>query len=212
MTTFNRPGMIKTLLLGLFLSHYLLCVSQTGNHAVLVDKDLKRIPVKSGMITYELSGDVEGTEVYYFDEWGWLEKTIRKYTYSKYGISSDENRVELRNGDFEYRGNFKTGKGSMTEKKLESSMLRYKSSEEVNQTLLESRNGTVVGEENILGRLCTIWEFPRGLIQRLWVHEGLILKREQRIATLSVISIATEIQFDQAYTQDDFMVPEINWK
>ncbi len=203
--------MIKTLLLGLFFCNFFVCIGQKGNHTALVDKDLKRVSVKSGMITYELSGDVEGTEVYYFDQWGWLEKTIRKYTYSKYGISSDENRVELRNGDFQFRGNFNTGKGSKTEKKLESSMLRYKSSEEVTKTILESRNGTIVGEENILGRLCTVWEFPRGLIQRLWIHEGLILKREQRIATLSVISTATSIEFDQSYSSQDFVIEEIVW-
>ena len=204
--------MIKTLLLGLLFFNFFVCIGQKGNYSALVGKELKRVSAKSGMITYELSGDVEGTEVYYFDEWGWLEKTIRKYTYSKYGISSDENRVELRNGDFFYRGNFKTGKGSMTEKKLESSMLRYKSREEVSKTMLESRNGTIVGEENILGKLCTVWEFPRGLIQRLWIHDGFILKREQRIATLNVISTAISIEFDQEYTNDDFYVPEIEWQ
>ena len=204
--------MIKTLLFGLFFCNFFVCLSQKGNYTALVGKDLKRSAVKSGMITYELSGDVDGTEIYYFDEWGWLEKTIRNYTYSKYGISSEEKRVELRNGDFLFRGNFKTGKGSMRKKELESSMLRYKSREEVYRTILESRNGIIIGEEYVLERLCTVWEFPRGLIQRLWIYDGFILKREQRIATLNVISTAIGIEFDQEYTNEDFYVPEIEWQ
>lgn len=204
--------MMKPLVLGFLLCNFFTCLGQGGNYAALVSKDLKRVSVQSGMIKYELSGDVEGTEVLYFDQWGWLEKTVRKYTYSKYGISSDENRVELRNGDFTFRGNFKTGKGSVTENKLESSMLRYKSIAEVTQTIMESRNGTKVGEENILGKLCVVWEFPRGLVQKVWIHEGLILKREQRIATLTIISTATDIEFDQSYSETDFMVEEIVWQ
>ena len=208
----NRSGMSRILVLGLLLCNFFTCLGQRGNYSALVAKDLKRVSMKSGMIEYKLSGDVKGTEVLYFDQWGWREKTIRKYTYSKYGISSDENRVELRNGDFTFRGNFKTGKGSATQNKLESSMLRYKSRAEVTQTIMESRNGTFVGEENILGKLCTVWEFPRGLTQKIWVHEGLILKQEQRIATLTIISTATNIQFDSSYSDGDFMVEEIVWQ
>lgn len=185
--------------------------AQSGNFQKLSSADLKRFDIKSGAITYSLSGDAIGSESYKFDHWGWREQTSSQYTYTLYGVSSDEDRIDIRNGDFLYHANLRTNQGIKEKEVLTSSLLSYKETTEARHSYFLSLEGKQSEAENILGLPCEVWSFPKGVLRKIWIHKGITLKSERTVARLNITSTAVEVNFDEEIGASVFEINGISW-
>jgi hypothetical protein len=186
------------------------CNAQEGNSKELVSDGLKRLTVQFGMVNYEVSGDASGEVTYTFNDWGWKESTVRTLTYTLYGMKSNLNKMEVRDGDVIMNIDISTKEGSKTTDTNESELLRYKSPEETQKAILESRGGKINGMETILDKETNIWVFESGNIQSLNEWNGIVLKAVVKLpAKLSYTYTATSIDLE---TEPEIAVPEdISW-
>ncbi len=200
-----------------FLSITLQCIAlclacgQEGNSEELASKDLKPFNAQSGIIEYEITGDGAGKATLIFSQWGWQQKTETQYTYSQYGVSSEEQRITLRNGDFLYDVKPPSTAGKRTKDKSISDLLGYKSRDEAWAASFLSKGGIMTGKEDLLGLECQVWTFEKGSIKKLWVSNGLILKSEKKIGKLQIITTASKVDLDASVEANQFLLAGIDW-
>lgn len=175
--------------------------AQEGNSETFVDEGLKRFTEsKSGKIVYEITGDASGEMIYLFDSWGWVESTSRKMEYTLFGMKSEEDRIEFRDGDFTYNIDMKTSKGKQAKNKDTSDLLRYKSPRETIDAVNAKAGGTISGTDTVLNKEVNIWKFASGNTLELWEWKGIILKGKRKLSKVVYEFTATSI--DLNWTSD----------
>jgi hypothetical protein len=187
----------------------LTCLAQSGNASELANADLHRYSVRSATITYDISGDAEGTATYSFTEWGWKDAMQREMTYTLYGMKSEESRLEMRDGDIQYTIDLATKKGKSNIEKQLSGLMKYKSAKESREAIFNSQSAVKSGEDTILGKNVNIWIFETGNTLEVWEWEGIPLKIIKKLSKVVYTLTATEISLDVG---GEINLPEgINW-
>ncbi len=173
----------QLVVLSLFMVNNLL--AQVGNGEELSEEGIKRFEDnEKGQIIYTISGDASGKITYEFSHWGWKEKKVREMEYTLFGMQTDENKLEMRDGDFTFTADLKTKKGKISKNQTESDLLRYKSPEETIESLYLGMGGVVARQDTILGMTVNVWQFEKGNTLEIWESKGLILKGKRKFSKI----------------------------
>ncbi|MFY0685693.1 MAG: hypothetical protein JXQ90_00935 [Cyclobacteriaceae bacterium] len=171
--------------------------AQSGNAKELAEQGLIKYPFIDGIITYEISGEASGSSTLSFKYFGWLSASNRDMTYTLYGISSEDHRLEYINGDFIYSIDMKTKKGKTSKDFELSKLTQYKSPIESREAVYSSKGGIKTGTDTILDKPVNIWKFSSGNMIELWEWDGIPLKMTRKLGKLTFTLTATDIVAEQ---------------
>ncbi|MEE9493258.1 MAG: hypothetical protein V3W04_07780 [Gammaproteobacteria bacterium] len=171
----------------------------------------RRYEVKSGMVSYELSGggsmlgiktSRNGHKTLYFEDYGNVEVQETEETTTTMGRTERHHElVKIMNGmvysvDFEDKVIIKQDMTNMMEDKDVGKM---------GKDMLEQMGGKKVGSGKVLGHTCEIWEV---MGSRIWIHKGVTLKTEANIMGMKHAEIATEAKFGKSIPSDKLKLPD----
>ncbi len=188
------------------------------------ETNLKRYAVKSGIIKYKttINGKVmgqtvsgEGTEELYFKNWGALElkkedskKTtkINMFGQKKTEVEEIHTINKLDNGK-SYTVDFKHKVIYLRRDPAMEMMKTFNNGdvESAGKKMLESIGGKKIGNENILGYNCEVWQIPGG---KQWIYKGLPLKLEVSMMGIKTINEATSARFNTSVPDKYFELPD----
>ncbi len=188
------------------------------------ETNLKRYAVKSGIVKYKttINGKVmgqtvsgEGTEELYFKNWGALElkkedskKTtkINMFGQKKTEVEEIHTINKLDNGK-SYSVNFKNKTIFLRRDPAMEMMKTFNNGdvESAGKKMLESIGGKKIGNENILGYNCEVWQIPGG---KQWIYKGLPLKLEVSMMGIKTINEATSARFNTSVPDKYFELPD----
>ena len=205
--------------ISIILSLAVLLVSCNGNS----QNTLKRYEVKSGIIKYTstISGKVlggkvkgSGTEDLYFKNWGAVElkeeqssQTITMKFFGREKIETTSTHVmnKLDNGE-SYLADFDK-KIIYATRDLAMDMMKQSNTDagETGKNMLESVGGKIVGNENILGYNCEVWDINGA---KQWMYKGVVLKMDITVFGIRTLMEATSAKFDVSVTDANFKLPD----
>lgn len=165
-----------------------------GNSQKINQNNKPKYVLENATINYVISGDGTGDAVLHFDRNGWRSIESRNLTISRYGVTSTERTIELIDGDYIYKANIDSKKGKKSMDKSWSGLLNYKSKEETLAAIMQSRGATKSGEESLLDKTCTVWQFESGTISELWEWEGVPLKIVKKLPGITYEITAQSIE------------------
>lgn len=158
----------------------ILCVAFLSSASLNLEETLpadeKLFGLKSGRITYALSGVQTGTETVEWAEWG-----AKQYKYSKskidmMGVVQENESITINIGKDIYVLDPNTKKGTHIVDDTFGDMTGDEK-QEFGEKMLVEMGGKKVGTETIAGLECDKWEVPQ-MFALIWEHEGLTLKSE----------------------------------
>lgn len=205
--------------ISILLSLAIALVSCSGNS----QNQVKRYQVKSGIVEYTttISGKVlggkiagSGTENLFFKNWGALElkeeeskQTTTMKFFGKKKVENTSTHVinKLDNGE-SYLADFDK-KIIYANRDLAMDMMRKTNTDagEAGKSMLESMGGKKVGNENILGHNCEIWDVMGA---KQWIYKGVMLKIEVTVLGIKTITEATSAKFDVNVPDANFKLPD----
>ncbi len=186
-----------------------LLFSQAKSATELLAQDLKKYAMKSGEITYDITGDAEGEEKMNFDSYGWKSMRKQNMIFELYGIKTVQTLYEISDGDFIYRLN--EGDSTMVVRKdiKWSQQASYKNPLEVSESILFSMGGNrSTMDSALLDKTCQVWTFDNKAIKELWIWNGLVMKRKTKLGDKMVISTANSIEIGIETEETIFEIPD----
>ena len=187
--------------------------------------ELKRYDVKSGIVHYKttISGNVMGGKVsgnglghLYFKDWGAVELKEEESTQTTeikvFGsVNKETSRThemsKLDNGtayyvDFEQKKILENQDAAMGAVKAFGGGNALKAGKD----MLESSGGKKIGNENILGYNCEVWEV-QGL-GKMWLYKGVLMKADFQMMGIRTLTEAVEAKFDINVPSSHFRLPD----
>ncbi len=155
-----------------------------GNSQELLNKGLQKFPIERGKVEYSISGNATGKATLYFDRYGWRSVLITEMTMKQFGVESAESSKELWDGDFWFKVDLKTNKGTKKQDDRWSQLVRYKEPSEVPGILFTNDEGVNAGPELLLEKGTTRWLFPKGIVQSLNEWSGITLRTTKKLPGL----------------------------
>ncbi len=159
-------------------------------------KEFKRYSMKSGIVKYEISGMQNGTAEMYFDDFGMKEATYEKAVIEMYGIKQQSESVNYLQGYWQYNIDKLTNSATKTKNTILESIVENSEDGDlvvIGKEMFISMGGKLIGEEDVIGKLCEIWELE-SLGTKVWVWENIPLRTETNMMGISIIRIATSVE------------------
>ncbi|MCF8363162.1 MAG: hypothetical protein K9G70_11125 [Prolixibacteraceae bacterium] len=167
----------------------------------------KKYPFKSGIIEYKMEGSAKGTQVLYWDDYGYYETSIEKSEAKMFGQTTKTNKTTLTLGDKMYEWS-------------EGDSVFYESTNPIAETwsegeydeddvedysvqMIESLGYEKIGSGNVLGKKCDIYS---GL-GKVWVWKGLSLRTEVKMLGVKTIIAAESIKTNTHVPGSVFKIP-----
>ncbi len=196
----------------------------TGNLSHVSQKNLKRYGIRSGIVHYKsiINGKVMGSTItgsghedLYFDNWGALElkkKEEKKITHmnifghKKTQVDASKSIDKLDNGK-SYNVDFKNKIIYVRDDPAMSVMKNTKDAdvEHAGKQMLEAMGGKQIGEEKVLGYLCSVWQIPGG---KQWIYKGVPLKIQMTVMGITTTQEATSAKFNISVPSKYFELPD----
>ncbi|HKK81828.1 MAG TPA: hypothetical protein VJ909_06255 [Prolixibacteraceae bacterium] len=170
-------------------------------------KPFKKYPFKSGIIEYKMEGNAKGTQVLYWDEYGYREVSIEKSEAKIFGQTIVTNKTTLTLGSKLYEWS-------------EGDTVIYESSNPIAETwedgnydeddveefslqTIESLGYEKTGSGMVVGKKCDIYD---GL-GKIWVWKGLSLRTEVKMLGVKTIIAAESIKTNTHVPGSVFKIP-----
>ncbi len=205
--------------ISIILSLAVLLVSCNGNS----QNTLKRYEVKSGIVKYTntisgkiLGGKVKGsgTENLYFKNWGAVElkevqsaqtTTMKFFGKVKTETTSTHAINKLDNGE-SYLADFDK-KITYVGRDLAMDMFKKSGTDagKTGKNMLESVGGKIIGNENVLGYNCDVWDINGA---KQWMYKGVVLKLDITVFGIRTLTVATSAKFDVSVAASNFKLPD----
>ena len=191
------------------------CVAVVTLSAVLwqsacYGQELHRYKVRSAIVNYKVTGMQEGTETLYFDRWGMREARYTETEIKMMGMGVKTHNLTLLDGEFTYAVDLIKKTGTKAKTPMMEALMRKAESEnrdltDVCRDMMVQMGGKVVGEEEILGKNCQIWEIGN-MKTKTWIWNGIALKSETSMMGTQT-SEATSIEIDVDIPEDKLTLP-----
>lgn len=194
---------------------FLLLLVTFGSQALAQpDKSKKaRWPYERAIIQYAITGDAQGKAKLTFNEYGWKSLEHREMTFVRYGVTSEEERMEITEYTDLIKINLNTKTGVRNKEATLFNLLAYKNTPEAYAAWFASRGGKLVGTDTILNLPCNKWEFSRGNIVMLCEHQGLPLKISKKLPGLDYEQIVVKIDTTTKIEMKTFQIAQdIKWE
>lgn len=181
------------------------CQTQTSDQ--LIEKGRKKYDLEKGSITYDVSGDATGNEVFTFDRFGWRSLKKRNMQFELYGAQRSQVSHETSNGGSIYRLNHAD---STYIKRIDfrwTSQASQKSPLQASEAILFGLGGAYSSDSTLLGKKCQVWTFENKALKQMWVWQGIVLKRVGKLGENNIITTATEINLQPIIDPVIFEIP-----
>ncbi|MEM7037225.1 MAG: hypothetical protein AAF570_09620, partial [Bacteroidota bacterium] len=182
--------------------------AQNRDAATMLALGKKRFSVSSGMVKYQVSGNASGTEVLYWDHFGWREARHKDQTIKMMGIETPDHSLALLDGEEITNVNLTTNTGTVMQFS-QLSEIADQSDEDlaaVGERMLKQMGGKVVGTEVLLGKTCTVYEI-KNLGTKTWIWEGIPLKTITNMMGMEINVEATAVETNIKVPADKMQVP-----
>ena len=169
---------------------------------------LRRYQIESAVVTYELTGTPRGTEVLSFDRYGAREVSVNEHVMETGGQSIEMNSSVITEGPWITNVDRKEKRALRFKNPLYDDLLAAaagKDPAEVGESLMQAMGGQQVGDEEILGRPCVVWELPQ--VGKAWIWKGLVLKAEPKSGMVDSVKVAVSIEEGAEISDALFEVP-----
>ncbi|MEJ2436751.1 MAG: hypothetical protein P8Y43_04055 [Sulfurovaceae bacterium] len=182
--------------------------------ATLLSADTKkRYDVESGIVKYKITGggnvmgvsmEVSGNATSAFRNWGSEELYEEQTSSVTMGQKTQEHQMsKLVDGkayivDFankiilDYSGQVLTNS-------------EYSDMMQQGKDMLIAMGGKKVGEEELMGYDCEIWELAPA---KIWIHKGVMLKSEASMMGIKYTTAAVEVDLDASVSDDQLQMPD----
>lgn len=175
----------------------------------------KMYELQSGIVEYDISGggsmmgiktSTKGSKTLFFKDWGNInvmeevktvetngkgkqEKSLAKFDNGTvYSVDAEE-KVIIKMDMQDALNSMGQGKSSMTQ---------------AGRDMMQQMGGKKIGEENILGYPCEVWEFQWG---KIWGHKGIPLKTQSTMMGITHLEMAKKVQFGVTAPSSKFTLP-----
>jgi hypothetical protein len=180
------------------------------NAAQMVAAGFKRYGIEKGVVLYRLDGAIKGTEVIYFDSWGWREAHYER-TESRVGEFYEKiNRVQYIDGERRYVYDPKTQVATYFDSpQVQEAADKWgtKDMVKVGLEMLRSMGGQPTGTGKIGEIECEIWTIDR-MKTTLWMWKGLTLGEKAFALDIPVSRRAVEVRPDAEVSLEKLLLPE----
>ena len=159
-------------------------------------KEFKRYSMKSGVVKYEISGMQNGTAEMFFDDFGMKEATYENTVIEMYGIKQESKSINYLQGYWQYNIDQISNSATKTKNTILESIVENSEDGDlvvIGQEMFKSMGGTLIGEEDVIGKPCKIWEL-KSMGTKVWVWENVPLKTETNMMGISILRIATSVE------------------
>lgn len=179
-------------------------------HDQLAAEGQKRYGIESAQIKYEYESDAKGFEILTFDHWGWREKKQVDKTTTSWGTTSSIRTTDYIDGNYAMsltdHANFCR---AYVHQELSKSLVEASKAVEVlhGEEVYKLKDAVNMGKETVLGRECTIYEFPK-FARKVWVWEGIVLRSVQTVMDYQIKLEATKIDLNTTFSDSDFAIPQ----
>jgi hypothetical protein len=171
----------------------------------------RRYQIESAAIEYKLSGTQSGKETLSFDRWGMREAKHTQTELRVAGRAIKSHRLTLLDGEWTWNIDLdkKSGIKMPTpvlpeiQKRLER---EKKSLTELGKEMLVHMGGKKVGEEQVLGKPCEVYEI-KSLGTKTWIWQGVTLKTRVDFAGQKMLTEAVRIDDATPVPADKFAIP-----
>lgn len=175
------------------------------------DPEVRRYRVRSGMVTYTLSGVQNGTETLYFDQWGMREAKHTQAEIGAAGITVQQNQLVVMADGWTTTVDLNRKTGSRIPTPLMPELIETAKREggdmtDIGEAMMTRMGAVKVGTETLLGKPCDIWEIQQ-MNSKTWVWQGITLKTEVRMGGQTVLIEATEVQDNIDVPEERFTIP-----
>jgi len=186
-----------------------LVFSQTQTSNQLIEKGWKKYSEEKGSITYTISGDATGSEVFTFDRYGWRSLKKMDMQFELYGAQRSQVLHESSDGGSIYRINHSDSTYSTRIDFRWTTQAGQVSPKQASEAILFGLGGTYSSDSVLLGKTCQIWTFENKALKQMWVWNGLVLKRISKLGENNIITTATEIDLQPTIDDSIFQIPSI---
>lgn len=170
----------------------------------------KRYPMQSGIIEYTYTGNQNGTEIVYFDQWGMREARYSNKKVDMMGQKFTLNTVALMDNDWIYTVDLDRKVGIKVKNTFLEDFIKDnpdKDLTKVGEKMLEGMGGVKTGTDQIAGKTCDVWE-TKNMNTTTCIWNGVPLRTEINAGPFQVKTVATKIQENAPVSEDKFKLPE----
>jgi len=160
----------------------------------------QRFAIKSGHVTYQITGNTTGTKSLWWDDFGHKireeENTVTVTRILGMRSETKTNTVNITQGNSYWSVNLDDESGQTGEIPYmwdydDYNQMSEAEREQMEDDILASFGGSVVGTERILGYMCDIVNV---MGTRSWIHKGVLLKSEATVMGITMNQIATNFE------------------
>lgn len=178
---------------------------------VWADDGQRRYETKSAVIEFAITGDIQGSETAYIDDFGGKEVRFSKYMLNLTGHDQEQDRVMLREGDILTNVDLirmKSLRIDLTKEMTPGLNIHLTGKEMADYTPegLKKMRAVYVGEESVAGKTCKRYDLPF-LDAKLWVYKNIALRYKSNTKGFIVEYLATAIKEGIDIPADKFVVP-----
>lgn len=165
---------------------------------------------KSGIIKYNISGTIAGTEVVYYEDWGRREAIYTKTTMDLRGVTVDRNTLTLLEDNGQWINNIdlnaRTGlrmKNPQYKEYVGKSRVELENTKRKSLKDAGARRAEI---ERVVGKPCIVWaEQYTG--NEIYTWNGIILKKVTGSGFSKTTTVATEITESVNIPEGKFTIP-----
>ena len=165
---------------------------------------------KSGIIKYNISGTIAGTEVVYYEDWGRREAIYTKTTMDLRGVTVDRNTLTLLEDNGQWINNIdlnaRTGlrmKNPQYKEYVGKSRVELENTKRKSLKDAGARRAEI---ERVVGKPCIVWaEQYTG--NEIYTWNGIILKKVTGSGFSKTTTVATEITESVNIPEGKFAIP-----
>jgi len=184
-------------------------VPGSRNAAQMVAAGFHRYGLEKGRFIFRMDGAVNGTEVIYFDHWGWREG---KYTRTEADVGAyheKTNKAQFLDGERRWEYDPKTNTANYFDSpQVQASADKYHTRDmvKVGDKMIVKMGGVHTGTEEFQHVMCDVWEIEK-YRTTLYMWQGLTLKERSFTANIPVGRTCISILTDGEMPVDKMTVP-----
>jgi hypothetical protein len=173
-----------------------------------LEKTFKRYGIKSGIITYKVTGINTGTETIYFDQYGMREAKYSQTESNVFGMKTQNNGLSLLIGIQQYEIDLTAKTGThLVNPILEKIVENGEDLGEVGEQMLIDMGGEKLGTEEFMGKTCDKWTVS-SMAADMLIYKQMTLKMHSSIMGLTLDIEVTDLKENVAIPEEKFTIPE----
>lgn len=165
---------------------------------------IKKCEYKTGIIKYKTTGFTTGSQILYFDTWGFRNAVEQSIVINGRDI---KNRI-ITTEDWVYQMNITEQHfvkiPNMDNDLYKSLYKQFKDNVKATDTLMSASGGIKIRSEKVFGKMCDVWQVDAATT---WLWKGIIVKSVMHLPMGKLIFEATEIKIDIKVPEGIFDIP-----